>query len=54
VLAIADLMPGIDLDLLEPGQTLDHLTARMLVELGDVMAPSGLTSLSCKTTTSPR
>ena len=37
VLAIADLVPDIDLDLMEPGQTLDRLTARLLVGLGDVM-----------------
>ncbi len=37
VLAIADLAPDIDLDLMEPGQTLDRLTARLLVGLGEVM-----------------
>lgn len=37
VLAIADLTPDIDLDLMEPGQTLDRLTARLLVGLGEVM-----------------
>jgi UDP-N-acetylglucosamine 2-epimerase (non-hydrolysing) len=37
VLAIADLAPDIDLDLMEPGQTLDRLTARLLTGLGDVM-----------------
>ncbi|RXD07488.1 UDP-N-acetylglucosamine 2-epimerase (non-hydrolyzing) [Sphingomonas sp. UV9] len=37
VLAIADLSPDIDLDLMEPGQTLDRLTARLLTGLGDVM-----------------
>ncbi len=37
VLAIADLVPDIDLDLMEPGQTLDRLTARLLVGLGDVI-----------------
>ncbi|KQM51230.1 UDP-N-acetyl glucosamine 2-epimerase [Sphingomonas sp. Leaf208] len=37
VLAIADLVPDIDLDLMEPGQTLDRLTARLLVGLGEVM-----------------
>jgi UDP-N-acetylglucosamine 2-epimerase (non-hydrolysing) len=37
VLAIADLVPDIDLDLMEPGQTLDRLTARLLVGLGNVM-----------------
>ncbi len=37
VLAIAGLAPDIDLDLMEPGQTLDRLTARLLVGLGDVM-----------------
>ncbi len=37
VLAIADLVPDIDLDIMEPGQTLDRLTARLLTGLGDVM-----------------
>lgn len=37
VLSIADLTPDIDLDLMEPGQTLDRLTARLLTGLGDVM-----------------
>ena len=37
VLAIAGLSPDIDLDLMEPGQTLDRLTARLLVGLGEVM-----------------
>ncbi|SFO20911.1 non-hydrolyzing UDP-N-acetylglucosamine 2-epimerase [Sphingomonas sp. OK281] len=37
VLAIADLVPDIDLDLMEPGQTLDRLTARLLTGLGEVM-----------------
>ncbi|TPG10361.1 non-hydrolyzing UDP-N-acetylglucosamine 2-epimerase [Sphingomonas oligophenolica] len=37
VLAIADLVPDIDLDLMEPGQSLDRLTARLLTGLGDVM-----------------
>ncbi|RYD95301.1 MAG: UDP-N-acetylglucosamine 2-epimerase (non-hydrolyzing), partial [Sphingomonadales bacterium] len=37
VLAIADLRPDIDLDLMEPGQTLDQLTARLLTGLGRVM-----------------
>jgi UDP-N-acetylglucosamine 2-epimerase (non-hydrolysing) len=37
VLAIANLTPDIDLDLMEPGQTLDRLTARLLAGLGDVM-----------------
>lgn len=37
VLAIADLKPDIDLDLMEPGQSLDRLTARLLTGLGDVM-----------------
>jgi UDP-N-acetylglucosamine 2-epimerase (non-hydrolysing) len=37
VLSIADLTPDIDLDLMEPGQTLDRLTARLLTRLGDVM-----------------
>ena len=37
VLAIADLRPDIDLDLMEPGQSLDRLTARLLVGLGEAM-----------------
>lgn len=37
VLELADITPDIDLDLMEPGQTLDRLTARLLTGLGDVM-----------------
>ena len=37
VLAVAGLIPNIDLDLMEPGQTLDRLTARLLTGLGEVM-----------------
>ena len=37
VLAIAGIVPDVDLDLMEPGQTLDRLTARLLTGLGDVM-----------------
>lgn len=37
VLAIAGLSPDIDLDLMEPGQSLDRLTARLLIGLGEVM-----------------
>jgi len=37
VLAIAGLVPDIDLDIMEPGQTLDRLTARLLTGLGEVM-----------------
>lgn len=37
VLGIAGLTPDIDLDLMEPGQSLDRLTARLLIGLGDVM-----------------
>ena len=37
VLAIAGLTPDIDLDVMEPGQSLDRLTARLLVGLGEVM-----------------
>jgi UDP-N-acetylglucosamine 2-epimerase (non-hydrolysing) len=37
VLDIAGLTPDIDLDLMEPGQTLDQLTARLLTGLGQVM-----------------
>jgi UDP-N-acetylglucosamine 2-epimerase (non-hydrolysing) len=37
VLAIAGLTPDIDLDLMEPGQSLDRLTARLLTGLSEVM-----------------
>ena len=37
VLRIADLTPDIDLDVMEPGQSLDRLTARLLTGLGEVM-----------------
>ncbi len=37
VLSIAGITPDIDLDLMEPGQTLDRLTARLLTGLGEVM-----------------
>jgi UDP-N-acetylglucosamine 2-epimerase (non-hydrolysing) len=37
VLAIAGLVPDIDLDLMEPGQSLDRLTARLLVGIGEVL-----------------
>lgn len=37
VLGIAGITPDIDLDLMEPGQTLDRLTARLLTSLGEVM-----------------
>lgn len=37
VLDIAGLTPDIDLDLMEPGQSLDRLTARLLTGLGEVM-----------------
>ncbi|MFL9839845.1 UDP-N-acetylglucosamine 2-epimerase (non-hydrolyzing) [Sphingomonas sp. ST-64] len=37
VLSIAGIVPDIDLDLMEPGQSLDRLTARLLTGLGDVM-----------------
>ena len=37
VMAIAGLSPDIDLDLMEPGQSLDRLTARLLTGLGEVM-----------------
>ena len=36
VLHVAGLRPDIDLDLMEPGQTLDRLTARLLTGLGEV------------------
>lgn len=37
VLDIAGITPDIDLDIMEPGQTLDRLTARLLTGLGAVM-----------------
>lgn len=37
VLAIADITPDHDLDLMTPGQTLDALTARALIEVGKVL-----------------
>lgn len=37
VLGIAGIVPDIDLDLMEPGQSLDRLTARLLTGLGDVL-----------------
>jgi UDP-N-acetylglucosamine 2-epimerase (non-hydrolysing) len=37
VLAVASLRPDIDLDLMEPGQSLDRLSARLLTGLGAVM-----------------
>jgi UDP-N-acetylglucosamine 2-epimerase (non-hydrolysing) len=37
VLAIAGLSPDIDLDIMEPGQGLDRLTARLLTGLGEVL-----------------
>lgn len=37
VLGVAGLRPDRDLDLMEPGQTLDRLTARLLTGLGEVM-----------------
>jgi UDP-N-acetylglucosamine 2-epimerase (non-hydrolysing) len=37
VLAIAGLTPDIDLDLMEPGQSLDRLTARLLTGIGETL-----------------
>jgi len=37
VLAVAGLAPDIDLDLMEPGQTLDRLTSRLLTGIGEVL-----------------
>ncbi|QIG79557.1 non-hydrolyzing UDP-N-acetylglucosamine 2-epimerase [Stakelama tenebrarum] len=37
VLEIAGISPDIDLDLMQPGQTLDQLTARLLTGLGTVL-----------------
>jgi UDP-N-acetylglucosamine 2-epimerase (non-hydrolysing) len=41
VLAIADLKPDRDLDIMEPGQSLDRLTARLLVGIGDAIDAEG-------------
>lgn len=35
VLALAGIVPDIDLDIMQPGQTLDRLTARLIVALGE-------------------
>ena len=37
VLSIAGLTPDIDLDLMEPGQSLDRLTARLLTGIGETL-----------------
>ncbi|MBY0583281.1 MAG: UDP-N-acetylglucosamine 2-epimerase (non-hydrolyzing) [Sphingomonas sp.] len=37
VLALSAIVPDYDLDLMQPGQTLDALTARLLTELGSVI-----------------
>jgi len=37
VLAIAELAPDIDLNLMEPGQSLDRLTARLLTGIGEAL-----------------
>ncbi|MGH6615986.1 non-hydrolyzing UDP-N-acetylglucosamine 2-epimerase [Sphingomonas sp.] len=37
VLSIAGITPDIDLDIMEPGQSLGRLTARLLTSLGEVM-----------------
>lgn len=37
VIATADLVPDVDLNLMEPNQTLDRMTARLLTGLGEVM-----------------
>jgi len=37
VLEIANLVPDIDLDLMEPGQSLDNLTTRLLTGIGQVL-----------------
>ncbi|HVI99022.1 MAG TPA: UDP-N-acetylglucosamine 2-epimerase (non-hydrolyzing) [Sphingomonas sp.] len=37
VLAIAGLTPDVDLDLMEPGQSLDRLTARLLTGIGETL-----------------
>jgi len=35
VLALGGIVPDIDLDIMQPGQTLDRLTARLIVALGE-------------------
>src|ERR1700733_2505585 len=37
VLDLTNIVPDVDLDLMEPGQTLDTLSARILLSLGDVL-----------------
>lgn len=37
VLAIAEITPDIDLNVMEPGQTLERLTARLITGLGEIM-----------------
>jgi UDP-N-acetylglucosamine 2-epimerase (non-hydrolysing) len=37
VLAVAGLVPDVDLDLMEPGQSLDRLTARLLTGIGQAI-----------------
>ena len=37
VLAIADITPDIDLDLMQPGQSLDALAARIVTRFGEVL-----------------
>lgn len=37
VLALADLTPDYDLDLMKPGQSLDELTARVIVNFGKIL-----------------
>ena len=37
VLKIADIIPDVDLDLMQPGQTLDTLTTKILLSVGDVL-----------------
>jgi UDP-N-acetylglucosamine 2-epimerase (non-hydrolysing) len=37
VLNLTNIVPDVDLDLMEPGQTLDKLSAKILLSLGDVL-----------------
>jgi UDP-N-acetylglucosamine 2-epimerase (non-hydrolysing) len=37
VLAVGDIIPDYDLDIMQPGQSLDALTARLLVGIGEVL-----------------
>ena len=49
VLAVADIRPDVDLDIMVPNQSLDGLTARLLLGIGEAFdALTGRTLSSCK------